>query len=285
MKTAIISIIIAIAIISCSQPQKEVAQTVCDTLQTVVRTDTGVFLRVTYSVNGLETSSELRRAKAGGKTEAFERTVFAYDTLGNKILEIKSCFNAEKKDFVDVSKEEFEYDELNQASLSTYYVERFGHWHPKQRIGRTFDSKGNPATVEIYEPRFGDGWAIKDKTFYKYDAYNNVIEKTDFEADETGEWHPLSKFQREYKKTDLVTEIVFEPAPGNKWAEKTKAEYEYNASHYCTKSTSYVFKRGNWVNYVQAVYSFDASGNIKECETYFWNEKTGRWKLYETEEF
>ena len=284
MKTAIISIIIAFAMISCSQPQKEVAETLYDTLQSVVRTDTGVYLRVTYKINGLETSSELRRAKARGETEAFERSVYAYDTLGNKILEIKSRFNDENKDFLDVSKEEFEYDELNNSSISTFYVEKFGHWHPMERIGRTFDAKGNEATVETYERRFDD-WVIRHKTFYMYDAYNNITEKTDFEADDTGEWHPVSKFQREYNKTDLVMEIVFVPAPGNKWTQKTKAEYEYNASHNCTKSTSYMFKYGKWVNYVQAVYSFDAAGNIIDCDTYFWNEKTGRWVFHEKEEF
>lgn len=255
-----------------------------DTLKTVVRTDTGVYIKMSYLLNGLETCEELRKARGEGETEPFERSAYGYDTLGHKILVIKSQYNRFKKDFEHVSKEEFEYDENNNPKLSTLYSENRSGWHPEQRLGRTFDSRGNVTSLETYEPN-GNDWVIRTKSYFKYDNNNLVIEKTDFRADSLGEWHPEAKAQRVFNKTLLVEEIISEPAPGNKWAQKSKAEFEYNYSNQCTKSTSYIFRGGKWVNYVQSEYTFDAAGNMLECNTYFWNEKSGRWSFHDKEEF
>ena len=249
-----------------------------DTLQSIVRTDTGVFVKNSYILDGIETCVELRKAKPKGETEEYMRYAYGYDSLGNKILAINSLYNREKKDYVHLSKEEFEYDDSHNPTLSTLYIEKRGHWFPQERYGRTFDARGNVSTLETYEPQI-DGWVIRHKTFYKYDNAGNITEKTDFRADDKGEWHPVEKVQREYQKSLMVLEIVSSPASGNKWAEKTKAEFEYNVAKQIVTSTSYI-KRGNkWANYVQVKYSYDATGNITASDTYFWNEKTGRWKL------
>ncbi len=281
-----ISIITILAIAaSCTSKQGggEVIHTY-DTSKSIVRTDSGVFVKVSYLLDDRETTMELRKARGEGETEPFMRYAYGYDVNGNKILTICSAYNHLKKDFVHVSMEEKEYDDSENATLTTLYVEEKRQWCPQERHRSTYDNRGNELTLETYEPNGGD-WLIRTKTYFKYDNYNNVIEKTDFRADEKGEWHPVEKFQREYNKSLLVMEITSVPTRDNNWVEKTKAEYEYNASHQCTKTTSYMFKYGKWVNYVQSVYTFDATGNMIDCETYFWNERTGRWAFHDKEEY
>ena len=274
-----ILLFLAAAIASCA-PSQENAEIlhVCDTSKTVVRTDTGVFVRLACRFDGLETSVELQKAKGSNLTEPYLRTAYGYDTLGNKILVINSVFDRAHQDYEHQSKEEYEYDEWHHPTLSTFYIEDNGDWSAWRREKRTFNERGQESSLEVYEMQGGD-WKIKTKSFYQYDGYNNVVEETNFRADSLGEWHPVGKAQREYQKSLMVLEIVSNPAPGNKWAEKSKAEFEYNAAKQIVKSTSYI-KRGNkWVNYVQVEYSYDGSNNITSSNTYFWNEKTGRWKL------
>ncbi len=285
MKHLIVILIVAVALYSCSSaPQEPAVHHVRDTVKSVVRTDTGVFIKFSYLLDGLETASELRKARAQGETEPFLKSVFGYDTLGNRILVINSKFNELKNDFVHVSKEEFEVDKDKGSTFSTMYVERNDEWKPKERLGRTLDQKGNVLALETYAPE-GSGWVIKTKTFYKYDANNLVTEKTDYRADSLGEWHPVDKVQREFKNALLVTEIISGPAPNNQWALKSKAEYEYNLGNQCSRSTSYIIRNGQWTNYVKSEYTYDAAGTMLECNTYFWNEAYRRWTFYDKEEF
>lgn len=284
MKLFVPILFVLASIASCAPPESGEAKHTLDTLQSVLRTDTGSYIKNSYLIDGLETTVELRKARGEGLTEPFMRYAYGYDTIGNKILTITSAYNPLKKDYVHISKEEFEYDDNHNPTLSTLFTEKRGQWYPEQRLGRTFDARGNVATLETYEPNGGD-WVIKTKTFFEYDNYGNITVKTDFRADDKGEWSPVEKVQREYNKSQMVMEIVSGPAPGNKWAEKSKAEYEYNVGKQCIKQTSYV-KRGNkWVNYVRVEYTYDGGGNMLDCETYFWNEKTGSWSFHEKEEF
>lgn len=271
--------------IACAPPQEDGnAHHNLDTVTSVLKTDTGVFLKISYLLDEFETSMELRRPRGEGESEPFIRYAYGYDTTGHKILSICSAYNRQKDDFVHITKEELEYDDEG-ATLSTVYVERNGRWYPKERNGRTLDARGNVTALETYELIGGSDWKIKTKTYFKYDNYNNVIEKTDFRYDEKGEWSPVEKVQREYNKAKMLSEIISGPAPNNQWSEKSKAEYEYDPSGQCTKQTSYIRKWNKWVNYVQTEYKFDAAGNMLECSTYFWNEKTGRWVFQGKEEF
>ncbi|MBO7440124.1 MAG: hypothetical protein J6U21_10660 [Bacteroidales bacterium] len=257
-----------------------------DTVKSVVRTDTGDFLKVSYQFDGMETCSELRRASRDGEGKPFLMYAYGYDTLGNKILTICSVFNQEKKDYVHLSKEENEFDATGvNPTLTTHYIEKRGHWFPDQRFGRTYDAKGNVITLETYEPGLGDEWTIKSKTYFKYDNAGNVTEKTDFSVDEKGEWRPVEKFQREYNKSNITMEIIYEPTRNNDWKEKSKAEYEYNNSHQCSATTSYIKRGSKWVNYVRSEYTFDAGGMMLSCDTYFWNERTGKWVFHDKEEY
>lgn len=267
-----------------------------DTVKSVVRTDTGDFLKVSYQYDGMETCSELRRASRDGEGKPFLMYAYGYDTLGNKILTICSAYSQEKKDFVHLSKEETEFlekemtefdDPSNESkpTLTTHYIEKRGHWFPDQRFGRTYDSKGNVITLETYEPVFGGDWTIKSKTYFKYDNSGNVIEKTDFSVDEKGEWRPVEKFQREYNKSQITMEIIYQPTRNNDWTEKSKAEYEYNNSHQCSATTSFVKRGSKWVNYVRSEYTFDTGGMMLSCDTYFWNERSGKWVFHDKEEY
>lgn len=271
--------------IACAPPQEDGnAHHNLDTVTSVLKTDTGVFLKISYLLDEFETSMELRRPRGEGESEPFIRYAYGYDTTGHKILSICSAYNRQKDDYMHITKEELEYDDEG-ATLSTVYVERNGRWYPKERNGRTLDARGNVTALETYELIGGSDWKIKTKTYYKYDNSNNVIEKTDFRYDEKGEWSPVEKVQREYNKAKMLSEIISGPAPNNQWSEKSKAEYEYDPSGQCTKQTSYIRKWNKWVNYVQTEYKFDGAGNMLECNTYFWNEKTGRWVFQEKEEF
>lgn len=285
MKNLIPLVAACATILSCAPPADDGAGRVTyDTIKSIERTDTGVFVRVTCSVNDIETYSELRRAKSNTATEPCMATAYGYDTLGNRVIAIQSRFDKNKNRFVHVSKEETEYDDMHNPTYSTLYAEKRGNWYPQERSGRTFDTRGNIATLETYEPN-ETGWTIKTKTFYKYDTQNHITEQTFFRANARGEWSPVEKFQREYDQDLLISEIISGPASGNKWAEKSKAVYEYNISRQCVKTTSYVRKSAKWSNYVKSEYTYDQTGKIMECDTYFWNENTGKWKFHDKETF
>ena len=286
-KKTTISILLMLAVIaSCSQPNGEKnAEYQLDTLKAVVRTDTGVFIKVTYTVNGRETTEELRKGRGVDDTEPFIMYAYGYDTLGNKNLIITSAYNRTKKDFVHVSKEEQVFDEYHNPTLSTLYTEKRGVWYPDKRYGRTFDARGNVTALETYDPEKDDKWVIKTKTYFQYDNANNITEKTDFRTDEKGVWHPVEKVQREFSKSQVTMEIISAPTRDDQWVEKSKAEYEYNAGHQCSASMSFI-KRGNkWLNYVRSEYTYDATGNMLECNTFFWNEKKARWVFHDKEEY
>lgn len=274
------------AVASCSPSQGDKSSVyLLDTLKAVVRTDTGVFIKFTYMYDGLESTEELRKARGEGETEPFLRYAYGYDTLGNKILTITSAYNQTKKDFVHVSKEEQIFDEYHNPVQSTLFTEKRGLWYPDKRFGRTFDGRGNVTSLETYDPAGGDEWVIKTKTYFQYDNARNITEKTDFRADEKGEWHPVEKIQREYSKSKVTMEIICAPTRDNQWVEKSKAEYEYNAGQQCSASVSFVKRGSKWVNSVRSEYTYDATGNMLECNTYFWNENSARWVFHDKEEY
>ena len=278
-------IIILLMTVACAPPKGDDATVhKLDTLTSVMRTDTGVFVKIVYRLDERETTMELRRARGNGDHEPYLRYAYGYDSLGHKILSICSAYNRQKQDFEHVSMEEYEYDDEGMT-ISTISVEQFGKWKAKERTGSTLDARGNVTALETYELIGDKDWKIKTKHYFKYDNYNNIIEKTDYVYDEKGEWSPVEKVQREYNKTKMVLEIVSGPAPDNQWAEKSKAEYEYDLGGHCTQLTSYLKKWGKWVNNVKTEYQFDATGNMLECSTYFWNEKSGRWVFQDKEEF
>jgi hypothetical protein len=277
----LLSITVAMCI-ACSQPEPSQHVLERDTLQSVLRTDSGNFLRFSYVIGDHESGIELYKIGVNGNNTPYWRSAYGYDSMLNKILVINSLYDTVKHDYVHQSREVWEYDNLRKPVLGTFYREVRHNWVPISKLARTFDSRGNVTSKEEYIPN-GDDWVIVSKGFFEYDSNNQIIEQTNFSSDSLGVWSPIEKIKREYRDSFPILEYRYAPARNNSWILSSKVEHEYNVSNLRVRSTSYIYRANKWIPFVRNDYEYNTSGIVSATLTYFWDEKKNSWKFQEKE--
>lgn len=255
-----------------------------DTLESLLRTDTGYFRRYSYFIGGLEAITETQRIISPDSSAPYMRSAFGYDSLGNRILTIHSLYDSVKQDFVHDSRVDMEYDMLHNPTSITTYTEVRNKWKPQDRSVRTYDSRQNVESQEIYSV-IRDKFVIRQKFYYKYDSSNNLVEETSYEADSAGVWYPVQKIQKEYSGSLPTVELTYKPDRKNQWVPSRKVEHQYNVSSQRVETVAYTLRQGRWTYNVKSEYQYGESGAMTSTRTLFYDEASRKWVFQKEENY
>ncbi|TLX72810.1 T9SS type A sorting domain-containing protein [Labilibacter sediminis] len=150
-------------------------------------------------------------------TSPYDRKTYTYDENSNLTQVITENYDGGLEQYVNVSKEDYKYNEQNEQYEYTYSTWSGSDWVTLSGNSNIllYDSHGNQ-TEELYSSyQFGVGWVEESgrKTDYTY-VGNLITVEIEYER-EGGVWVPKIKFEWFYNESNILTHAFEYAHDGN----------------------------------------------------------------------
>jgi len=239
------------------------------------------------------------------------KTVFSYDSNGNKISNISYRWNKTTNDWVWKNKFEYTYDNNGNTTMG---INLWGGTMEDNKYEIAYDSNNKETTVFNYEwNSVTKNWAVYEKSEYTYDnngmasieiTYRfdkeiNSLErrfKTEYTHEnnsktrigyvweqEINNWRIYSKSECFYDNNgNLTIRISYRWDNAiNDWIFDSKFEATYDNNGNRTTGIEYDFRQketNDWLISYKHEYNYDNRGNLTIDTYYDWDKKTKSWE-------
>ncbi len=212
----------------------------------------------------------------------FDRTNIVYGENGRKIFELNLRWNAEKNTWMDVSKNDYVYNENSMLTFSSVFAEN--SWRGLSKTEYYYNKAGKADYLFNYGwNRKTDSWSDKPavKKAWSYDENGRALESVKWHFNKnTGEWDiPTTRTFYSYDEEGNQREEVIQFYSDESWKDAGKYTYSYNEKQNEVVCMSYVVSGDSWIYDGKIVCFYDDDGDMARCE-YYDNNADGSMNAY-----
>lgn len=208
------------------------------------------------------------------------KSIFDYDSLGNKIYEESYLYDYEKAVLSGFRK----YEALfNTNSLLTYKLfydwdTLFKNWNNCIKSIYEYDSEKTVCVTTC--EWINSSWCFKFKIQKEYNLYSQLKLNILYHYSDSS-WEYYSKDSLIYNSVNEKIEQVCQYwHPTNYyWLNSYKIDYIYDPEHNLIQETKFIEINDNWVGQSKYIYSYDYNKNELLNSYYKWDQEINDWKL------
>jgi hypothetical protein len=240
-----------------------------------------------YNISGDLTSDISFDFDQGGDTIwGSPKKEYTYNTKGLISEIIKYGWDKTDKKWLNVSKNEYNYDLNNNEILNIYFLWE-GQFSESAKYESSYDTNGRKTSMIRYVILWnGDtGQWIKDFKFdYSYDSNGRQTLETDYSWDmDSSDWIAKYKNEITYNTNEgktIYTGFVWDTISMT-WSENSKSEYFFNGSNNIITEIMSNWDKvtNNWINNIKFEYIYDMNGNENLFIMSYWNKSANQWQL------